>query len=100
MVATVVAACGDQRLQPTPGGLIRRQQAALKPPSHSAASNRQMAACCAATCSSGLASRQIAGEGMFVEQDFDEVDSAGEIGVDEQGIEFGLGFDAVMGDAE
>ena len=37
---------------------------------------------------------------MFVEQDFDEVDRAGEVGVREQGVEFGPGFDAVVVYAE
>src|SRR3569832_664679 len=55
---------------------------------------------CAAICSSGLASRQVAWEGVFVEQDLDEVDRAGQVGVCEQGVERGLGFDAVMTDSE
>jgi len=58
--------------------------------------NSVSAACCEARGTSALARRQVAGEGVFVEQDFDEIDSAGQVGVSEHGVEFGLGFDAVM----
>ena len=68
----------------------------LKPPSHSVVSKRPMTAYCAAIYLSGLTSRQVAGEGVLVEQDFDEVDRAGEIGMGKQGVKLGLGFNAVM----
>src|SRR5574340_242816 len=50
--------------------------------------------------SGGLARRQVAGEGLFVEQDFDKVDRAGQVGVGEHGVKVGFGLDAVMPDPE